>query len=117
MVGDLSMAKAENKIQLEIIKWLKAHDVFCWRNNGMGVFDPKIGTYRSNPYSMRGVGDIIGVLPDGRFLSCEVKTPKGKPSADQVLFIKRCSRLNGVCFVARSIKDTEKALRDAGLDL
>lgn len=83
----------------------------------MGVYDPRIGGYRSNPYSMRGVGDIIGLLPDGRFLSCEVKTPKGKPSAEQLLFIKRCTRNGGVCFVARSIEDTEKALSDAGIKL
>ena len=111
------MAKAENKIQLEIIKWLKAESILCWRNNSMGVYDPKFGGYRSNPYAMRGVGDIIGVLPDGRFFSCEVKTPKGKTSADQVLFIKRCTRSNGVAFVARSIEDTKKALQDAGLSL
>ena len=83
----------------------------------MGVYDPKFGGYRSNPYAMRGVGDIIGCLPDGRFLSCEVKTPKGKASAEQMLFIQRCTRNGGVCFVARSLNDTKKALHEAGLDL
>jgi hypothetical protein len=57
---------------------------------------------------MKGVGDIIGMTPDGRFLSCEVKTKKGQPSADQLLFIKRCTANGGLCFVARSIEDVER---------
>lgn len=77
------------------------------------------GGYYTTAHSMNGIGDILGIMPDGsgRILSIEVKTPKGKPSADQVLFIKRCKRNNGVCFIARSISDTKKAMHDAGLDL
>ena len=99
------MAKAENKIQLEAIKYLKSKGILCWRNNTMGVYDPKLNTYRSNPYSMKGVGDIVGMTPDGRFLSVEIKTKTGKPSADQLLFIKRCELNGGLCFVARSLDD------------
>ena len=101
------MSKKENKVQLEAMKYLKNKGVLCWRNNTMGVYDPKLNIYRSNPYNMKGVGDIVGMTPDGRFLSIEVKTKTGKPSADQLLFIKRCTLNGGLCFVARSIEDIQ----------
>ena len=75
------------------------------------------GGYYTTTHAMNGVGDIVGCLPDGRFLSCEVKTKTGRPSADQMLFIKRCKRNNGVCFIARSIDDVQKNLHEAGLSL
>ena len=99
------MAGKENKVQLEAIKYLREQGILCWRNNTMGVYDPKIQSYRSNPYNMKGVGDIIGMTPDGRFLSVEIKTKTGKPSPEQLLFIKRCTLNGGLCFVARSVDD------------
>lgn len=71
----------------------------------MGTYDPKLRIYRSNPYTMKGVGDILGVLPDGRFLSVECKSSTGKASPEQILFIKRCSLLGGLCMVVRSLDE------------
>lgn len=71
----------------------------------MGTYDPKLGIYRSNPYTLKGVGDILGILPDGRFLSVECKSSTGKASADQLLFVKRCTLLGGLCVVVHSLDE------------
>jgi len=71
----------------------------------MGTYDPKLQLYRSNPYTLRGVGDIVGILPSGRFLSVECKSTAGKASPDQILFIKRCVALGGLCVVVHSLDE------------
>lgn len=55
---------------------------------------------------MKGVSDIIAVI-DGRFIGIEVKTKRGRQSADQILFQKRLERAGGVYVVARCVEDVE----------
>lgn len=59
---------------------------------------------------LKGVSDILGVLPDGRFLAVECKGPKGKPSPEQVEFIENVRKMGGVAFVARSLQDVKNGL-------
>jgi hypothetical protein len=61
------------------------------------------------------VPDIICIIPDketgvGQFVGVEVKAPKGKQSADQLLFEKRCKRNGGDYIVARSVQDVKDHL-------
>jgi len=63
-----------------------------------------------DPHRIRGISDILGILPDGRFLAVEVKTKKGRVSPEQQVFLDRINALHGVGFVARSIEDVEKGL-------
>lgn len=104
------MGTIENKTQLSIIKYLKAQGIYCWRNNTMGTYDRKLNLYRSNPYTLKGVGDILGILPDGRFLSVECKSSTGKASADQLLFVKRCTALGGLCVVIHSLDELKPTI-------
>jgi hypothetical protein len=104
------MSTPEGRIQLAILKKLKANSIFCWRNNNTNVYDPKLGGYRYNPSLTKGVADILGVLPDGRFLAIEVKTPKGKLSKDQALWGKRVRENGGIYIVARSVGDISSLL-------
>lgn len=104
----------EGKIQLAILKYLRAKGIFCWRNNTMGLWDPKLNLYRSNPYNMPGAPDIIAITPvtskqqGGIFVGIEVKTPRGKQSADQILFEKRCATCNAEYHVVKSLDDMKK---------
>lgn len=49
-----------------------------------------------------GSSDLIGLMPDGRFLAVEVKTPTGKPTKEQLNFIEHVRRSGGVAGIARS---------------
>lgn len=97
------MGAEENKIQKEILGYLNANGIFCWRNNS----NAQRG--RSNGY-MTGQGDIIGITPDGFFLSIEIKTRTGKVSQAQKDFIAEINERGGVAFVARSVDDLAKPL-------
>lgn len=102
----------EGKIQTAIIKYLKGRGYFCWRNNNGATYDQKMnggyGGYRSNPGLLKGVPDILLIPDDGIFTGIEVKTPKGKQSADQVLFERRCKRKNGRYYTVRSVDEVKK---------
>lgn len=83
----------------------------------MGVYDPNLnggyGGYRSNPYTMKGVPDIVCII-NGMFVGFEVKTTKGRVSPDQLLFKKRCERAGGIYHVVRSADEALKLLASLG---
>ena len=97
----------------------------CWPNAAVSVFDPRRGKFRkpNNRFHRNGIPDILGILPDGRFLGIELKRPpegKRKPetllnmlSPEQKLFIDDASNLGAVCFVADSIETIIEKLSES----
>lgn len=55
------------------LKTLSAFGIFAWRNNNMGVRRSRAGKDFYTFAGLRGVSDIVGVLPDGRILCVECK--------------------------------------------
>lgn len=98
------MSEKENKVQKEVLNYLLRNGVYCWRNNNTAQYDAKLGMYRAFN-GKKGVGDILGILSDGRFLSVECKSSTGKASPDQILFVKRCALLGGLCVVVHSLEE------------
>ena len=104
----------EKEIENLILEYLKLRNIFAWKNNTMGVYDKNRGTYRKNmnKYAINGVADILGVLPDGKFLAIEVKTPKGKVSPAQQNFLDRVNKENGLAFVARGLEEVVTKIKE-----
>jgi len=67
-----------------------------------GVIHLKI---RGSMYQKRGVADIVGMLPGGRFVAIEVKTAKGKMSPEQQAFIDAIEAKGGIGIIARCVMD------------
>jgi hypothetical protein len=73
------------------------------------------------PMSQPGVSDIVGLLPDGRFLAVEVKHEGWKPPGPrakaykhyhrQSCFLKDVNRSGGVGFFAASLDEAIQKLR------
>jgi len=80
-------------------------------NHSTGVFDPTQGKFRKlNGFGqMRGTSDILGVW-QGKPLAIEVKTPTGRLSQYQAIFLERFARAGGISIVARSVEDVAKVL-------
>ena len=107
------MAKTpEGAIQLKIMHYLRDEGILFWRHEP-NTYNHALGRHIANPYAMKGVADILGVMPDGtgRMLAIEVKTPRGRQSADQKLFERRLKALNGVYILARSVDNVKEALK------
>ena len=104
----------ETDIQRQILDFLKFCKVFAWRNNTRTVWVAG----RPIKYGIIGGGDIIGVLPGGRFLSIEVKSPKGqtakKRAEAQEKFRDAINGAGGLAIVARSVEEVAEELKKAG---
>lgn len=106
----------EKEFQNQVLEYLTRRGIMCWPNAAVSVFDPKRGRFRksNNRFHRNGIPDILGILPDGRFLGIELKRPsegKRKPetlqnmlSLEQKLFIKDADSLGALCFVADSLE-------------
>ena len=92
----------EHEIQKQIIEYLQAVGIFHWRNN--------TGRRNHIQFGYPGSPDIIGILPDGRFLGIEVKTRTGKQSPAQVIFQQNVEKSNGLYILARSIDDVKNGV-------
>jgi hypothetical protein len=101
----------EKNITKDIRALLKQYNIFHYKAwQGMG--------------STPGVSDIIGLLPDGRFLAIEVKTPIGMhrrfkerekgEKINQDDFLDNIKLNKGVAFYAISSLDVLQALRSLG---
>ena len=102
----------ENQILEYLINVIK---IQCWKNNNIGVFDSTKGNYRTKTKYEKiygtGQSDIIGLMPDGRFLAIEVKAPTNKLRPDhQQDFIDRINSNGGVAFFADSISVVKEHL-------
>ena len=97
----------ESEIRDQILQYLLGKGIYAWRDK-QAIKKMRRGYFRD----ATGVSDILGVLPSGRFLAVEVKTPKGKTSVSQVEFLRRVSACNGVAIIATSIEDVQNALSE-----
>ena len=88
----------------------------AWRNN-TGAVKTKTGFVR---YGKVGSSDIIGILPDGRFLAVECKRPSGeKVTTLQQEFIDMINHNGGVGLIVRSsdelFEKLKRVIKNAGL--
>ena len=96
---------AEKDVVKVILQYLEAKKIFAWRNN-TGAIVAGVGTNkRFFKFGLKGSSDIIGILPDGRFLGIECKAGKNKLSPAQDYFLKRIDQNGGCAIVAYSVDD------------
>jgi hypothetical protein len=92
----------EGEIVKSILKDLRDMGIFCFKHWG-------------GPMGTKGVSDILGVLPGGRFLALEVKAQKGKLTQDQADFLQSVSACGGLAFMARSVEEARERLAEEGV--
>lgn len=111
----------EKELENLIIDTLRLRGIFCWKNQSVGIFDPRTKRFRTTTKrQLKGVSDILGIMPDGRFLAIEVKRPVKKPrtqeqlrkiaSREQVTFIDNINKNGGLGIFADNIHELERQL-------
>ena len=103
----------EQNIENEILLWLNMSGIFAWKVKTVGVFDPVKKIYRrsNNRYHIKGVSDVLGILPDGKLLAIEVKSKAGRASPEQIQFIDKIKASGGVALIARSLEEVIETVR------
>ena len=112
----------ETDIVRACLDWLALHRIKAWRMNNTGIFDPVKKIHRSF-HGLRGVSDILGILPQtvrladgndetfGNFLAIEVKKPGEKARADQEAFLEEIRSRGGIGLCVHSLRELEEQLR------
>lgn len=110
----------EKDIQRACLDYLAARGILAWRANQIPVPLPGGGFRRFS--GLRGVSDILGILPQtvdtvghgqatfGNLLAVEIKRPGGKLSPDQEWFLSEINRRGGIGICVRSVDELEKSL-------
>jgi len=107
----------EKEIEKAILEYLNTlPETKAWKNQSVGVYDPKKKVYRLNKgaFTARGSSDILGIC-QGVMLCIEVKTAKGRLSEAQEKFLDDMANLGALAFVARSVDDVRKTLLEVHL--
>lgn len=112
----------ETKIQRAIMIALSEAGCLVFRNETSGAWVGKVAHKTGQQVTLDcakmikfglaiGSSDLIGITPDGRFLAVEVKTPKGRPTKEQLNFIEQVRNAGGIAGIARSVEDALDLLR------
>ena len=92
---------------------LKASEMGCvvFRNN-TGKFEDKSGRWVEFGLC-KGSSDLIGMMPDGRFLAIECKIGTAQPRQNQIDFINLVNQRGGVAGTVWSVDDFIVLIRNA----
>ena len=104
----------EARIKNACLRYLERRGLFAWNNPS--------GCVRAAPdrwihFGKKGSADIIGILPDGKFLAIETKSKNGSLTPEQKDFLEKVRGLGGVAILARSLRELGDALCANGYTL
>lgn len=110
----------EKDVQNEILQYLERIGIYAWKNDSVGIFDPRTRKFRkaTSRFKRRGISDILGVANDGsgRIIGIEVKRPgSNRVTPEQKEFIAHIQAAQGIAFVAHSVDEVRTALAQVGL--
>ena len=103
----------EKQLQNAILRTFGTRsDMRLWRANTGAA---RVGR-RFIRFGVPGQADLTGILPGGRRLEIEVKSPTGRQTPDQQAFQTMLERFGGLYVLARSVNDVRRAINAAGED-
>jgi len=98
-----------------IVQYLKLSGFIVWRQNtGATKFTDRTGREQMVRFGFPGLSDVLGILPDGRFLAIEVKKPGGRVSPEQKAFLEAATMNKALAFVAFSADEVAARFRAEG---
>ena len=95
----------ESEIQKQITDFLKLKGWIVFKHRNVGIYKQSTRKYIPLAFGEKGISDIIGCSPEGRFGAIEVKKKGGKPSPEQLEFLERVRQKGGIGILAYSLDD------------
>jgi len=100
--------KKESSVLQECLRVLRELNIYAWRQN-TGAFKTPAGHFFRS--SQAGVSDILGCLPNGRFLAVECKREKGGIlSYKQKAFLEKIDSNGGLAIVSNNAEKLKEIL-------
>ena len=97
----------ESILMHKISAALSSKGCFVLRTNS-GLFYDSQGN--RTVVGFKGLSDLVGFRPDGKFFALEIKTETGRPTEEQLKFIDFCHRKGVPAGIARSVEDAFRIL-------
>ena len=97
----------ESKLMHRISAAICEKGCFVLRTNS-GVYYDSQGNRIT--IGFKGLSDLVGFRPDGKFFALEIKTPTGRPSPEQIKFIDFCHSKGIPAGIARSVEEALQIL-------
>jgi hypothetical protein len=107
----------ESAVLAACIQYLAKAGIIAWRNSTGCARYKGPGGPRFVRYGLPGSGDILGILPGGRFLSIQTKSTTGRLSPEQCVWLETVRGAGAVAIVARSVDDLIEGLEAAGFGM
>lgn len=106
---------SESTLVTACLMLLKAHRIRAWRQNAGGMAASAGGKRYWMRLGEKGMSDIGGVLPDGRYLAVECKRPGNRLTPEQRAFLADVNARGGSGIAVWSSHQLERELRGRGL--
>jgi len=91
----------EQEIQRQCLDYLSLIGFFAWKNHVQGM---RVGGGKTVKNPAAGSPDILAIK-GGKFYCIEVKTPKGKLSERQYIWLQRAHKHGAISMVVKSLDD------------
>lgn len=105
----------ESVVLKQCLEYLKLKGICAWRQNSGSFAGEHKGKKRFVKFSgADGITDLVGVLPNGKFIGIEIKRPGGKPKPHQEEFMRMIIRNNGVAFWVDSVDQLIEKISELG---
>jgi hypothetical protein len=101
----------EGLIKASCLRYLEKRRIKAW-NNPSGCV--RVAPDRWVHFGKKGSADLLGCLPDGRFLAVEVKARNGRLSPEQREFLAEIRGLGGLAVMVKSWQELDAVLRREG---
>jgi hypothetical protein len=101
----------ESAVLAGCLRYLEKAGIYHWRNSTGAV---RIAPGRFIRFGKVGSSDILGCLPDGRFLAVECKAERGRLSPEQRHFLAEVQALGGLAVTVRGWRELADMLKEAG---
>lgn len=112
----MSLPVRESAVVEACLQLLKFRGCFAWRQNQGAMAAVYKGKARLIRFAgVTGISDIIGMTPNGQFLSIECKVGRNTPTKEQTEFMERVRRAGGVALLVYSSDQLLKALKEIGV--
>ena len=102
--------RKESDLVRACLEYLAACGIMAWRNNSGGMKAEYKGKARFMRFGAKGSGDILGILPGGRFLSVECKVGKNTPTPAQEDWARRVRVSGGMALTVWTVEGLEAAM-------
>lgn len=104
---------SEQDLVNQLLTYLRLKKCKVWRQNQGGMYDAKRRFVRF--CSQPGISDIVGVLPNGRFIAVEAKVSGKKPQPHQKAFLDSINAIGGFAVCIHSLDEMQSALANEGI--